>query len=179
MSTRFSAAPWPGALKLTSALGTLLALVVGVSAYRTIPAPPGFTHAFGTVVALFLPAVLISSIFFVVTGYAVDEHNLYIRRLVSSTRIPLDGVSRIWFEPQACRGAIRLFGNAGLYAFTGLYRSSTLGRFRLFATDIRHAVVLVLPGRVVVVTPATPHAFVEYLKHRFPHAKIGRDEPAD
>ncbi len=176
MSLQFSVAPWPSILKVTSTLGTLLILVIGVAAYRAIPTPYGLTHTFGLVIALTLPAILVISILFVVTGYSVDAHNLYIRRLISSTRIPLDGLSQIWFEPEVCKGAIRLFGNGGLYSFTGLYHNSTIGRFRLFGTDLSQSVVLVLPKRVVVITPATPHAFVEYLKHHFPTAKLGNKE---
>jgi hypothetical protein len=53
---------------------------------------------------------------------------------------------------------------AGSFSFTGLYRSRELGLYRLFATDLSRAVVLLLPRRTVVVTPASPEAFVEHLE---------------
>jgi hypothetical protein len=78
----------------------------------------------------------------------------------------------VW-DPQACKGSLRVIGNGGLFSFTGLFYSKALGRFRLYATDFSRSVVLTLADRVVVVTPAAPHAFVEHLRQRFPGAETG------
>jgi hypothetical protein len=176
MGMTFSAAPWPRVLKVTSALGTVLIVSAGVAAYRTLPLMPGPARVFGLAIALILPAILAVSLFFMVTGYVADERALYIKRLASSTRISLTGLSEIRLEPGACRGAIRLFGNGGLYAFTGWYRNSAIGRFRLFGTDLDRSVILVLPQGKVVVTPENPHAFVEYLKRRIPTAHAAQQD---
>lgn len=172
MPRHFPAAPWPLSLKLVSALGSVALLAAGFAAYRAIPVPSGFTHDFGLGVALLPVALLLGSLFFIVSGYAVEGADLYIERLVSSTRISLTGLSKAWVEPAVCKGSIRVFGNGGLFSFTGWFYSKKLGRYRLFATDFSHAVVLILPQRVVVVTPADPQAFVEYLRRRFPNADI-------
>jgi len=172
MPRRFPAAPWPALLKWVSALGSAALLATGFAAYRAAPVASGFTHDFGLGVALLPVALLLGSLFFIVGGYAVEGSDLYIERLVSSTRIPLDGLSKAWAEPAVCKGSIRVFGNGGLFSFTGWFYSKKLGRYRLFATDFSHAVVLVLPRRVVVVTPADPQAFIEYLRRRFPNADI-------
>lgn len=173
MRRHFQAAPWSIGLKLTSTLGTIIVVAVGFAAYRAIPTPAGFTHLFGLGVALVLPNILVASLVFMVTGYTVAESELYVERLLWSTRISLAGLSRVWFEPAACKGSIRVFGNGGLFSFTGLYRSRALGRYRLFATNISQSVVLVLPQRVVLVTPAAPQAFIEHLCHLFPTAHVG------
>jgi len=173
MPLHFHAAPWPAGLKLISALGTIIITGAGYAAYRAIPTPSGFTHYFGLGIALVFPAILVLSLLFAVTGYAVDGSDLYIQRPFWHTRIPLDGLSRFWLEPTACKGSLRIFGNGGLYSFTGLYWSRKLGRFRLFATDLAQSVVLVLPACVVVVTPATPRAFVDHLHHLFPLSDVG------
>jgi hypothetical protein len=47
-----------------------------------------------------------------------------------------------------------------VFSFTGLFRNRTLGMYRAFVTDPRRAVVLRLPRRTVVVSPADPEAFV-------------------
>ncbi len=174
----FAAAPWPRSLKLISALGTVLILAVGVGAYLAIPVPSGFTHYFGLGVALVMPAILIFSILFAVTGYAVEGGDLYVERLFFPSRIPLAGLSKVKFDPGACRGSIRLWGNAGLYSFTGWYRSRALGRYRLFATDLSRAVVLSRLRQVVVVTPADPHAFIEHLRILFPAVTVEPREGA-
>jgi hypothetical protein len=136
MSLRFHAAPWPTGLKLISALGTLIIAGAGYAAYRAIPTPSGFTHYFGLGIAMVFPATLVLSLLFAVSGYAVDGNNLYIQRPLWHTRFPLEGLSRFWLEPTACKGSLRIFGNGGLYSFTGLYWSPKLGRYRLFATDL-------------------------------------------
>ncbi len=167
----FSAAPWPRGLKILSFLGTLAILAGGVAAYRAVPALPGFTHVFGLGVALVLPGILVYSIFFMVTGYTVSGSSLYIHRLLSSTRISLDGLSRVFFEPAVCKGSFRIFGNGGLYSFTGVYRNKKIGRYRLFGTDLSRSVVLMSAGRTIVITPGTPHAFIEHLRRLFPTVK--------
>jgi len=175
MPVHFSAAPWPKSLKLISTLGTILILALGISAYLAIPIPSGFTHLFGLGIALVLPSILGLSLLFMVTGYAVEGSDLYVKRLFFSTRIALGGLSRVSFEPGICKGSIRLWGNGGLYSFTGLYRSKGLGNYRLFGTDLSRSVVLFRPRHVVVITPAAPHAFIEHMQHLFPtvHAEPG------
>lgn len=168
----FPAAPWPRGLKLLSALGTLILVAGGFIAYRAAPNVAGFTHAFGVGVSLVFPAILLASLCFVVTGYAVDGTDLSVQRLFFSNRIALDGLSRLWHEPAQCRHSIRVFGNGGLYSFTGLYWSKALGRHRLFATDLARAVVLVTPRRTVVITPAEPQVFIEYAQRLFPAASV-------
>jgi len=169
----FPVAPWPKGLKITSGLGTVVVIGAGIGAYRAIPVPTGFTHQFGLVVALILPALLIGSLLFMVTGYAVEGAELCVERLLWSTRIPLQGLSRAWIEPAVCKGSVRVFGNGGLFSFTGLFYSKRLGRYRLFATDISRSVVLVLPSRVVVITPAEPEAFIEHVRQSLPNVHIG------
>src|SRR5450759_2268410 len=115
MPLHFHAAPWSTALKLTSALGTLLIAVVGYAAYRAISTPFGFTYYFGLGIALVPSAILALSLLFSVTGYVVDGSDLCIQRLFWHTRIPLDGLSRFWLEPTACKGSMRIIGNAGLF----------------------------------------------------------------
>ena len=175
MRRKFAVAPWPVTLKVVSVLGTALLMGVAIAAHRAIPVPSGFTHAFGLGVALVPVAVLVGALLFVVSDYEIEGTDLYVGRLFSYTRVPLAGLSRVWVEPGVCKGSLRVFGNGGLYSFTGTYYSKRLGRYRLFATDLSRAVALALPARTVVVTPAEPHAFVEYLCQRFADAK--RDAP--
>jgi hypothetical protein len=167
----FAAAPWPKALKLSSALGTVLLAGVGIAAYRAIPVPSGFTHYFGLGIAMVPAAILVFGLLFTVTGYVVTPTGLAVQRLFWETCIPIAGLQRVSLEPAICKGSIRIFGNAGLFGFTGLYQNSRLGRYRLFATDLARSVVLMLPDRMVVVTPAAPDAFVEHMHRLFPFTR--------
>ncbi len=173
MRHHFPVAPWSTSLKVISAVGTILLLGVGIGAYRAIPVPTGFTRQFGLGVALIPPALLAGCLLFVVTGYAIEGTELYAKRLLWSTRIPLEGLSRAWIEPAVCKGSIRVFGNGGLFSFTGLFYSKRLGRYRLFATDISRSVVLILPAKVVVITPAEPEKFIEHVRQSLPNVQVG------
>jgi hypothetical protein len=165
---RFAAAPWPNALKVSSALGTVLLVGVGIATHRAIPVATGFTHYFGLAIAVVPAAILVLSLFFTVTGYVVSPSGLAIQRLLWATRIPIAGLQRISLEPGICKASVRIFGNAGLFGFTGLYQNSRLGRYRLFATDLARCVVLALPDRTVVITPTAPAAFIEHMHRVFP-----------
>jgi hypothetical protein len=169
MRLHFPAAPWPVSLKAISILGTVALLATGFAAYRAVPTPSGFTHQFGIGVALVPVAILLGAIFFMVSGYAIEGNDLFVERLFTSTRLSLAGLDRAWIEPAVCKGSLRIYGNGGLFSFSGLFYSKRLGRYRLFATDFSHAVVLIFPDRTVVITPVTPHAFIEFLRHRFPN----------
>jgi hypothetical protein len=160
----FAAAPWPRALKVSSALGTVLLVGISFAAHRAIPVPTGFTHYFGLGIVFVLPAILVLSLLFTVRGYVVSSTDLAIQRLLWATHVSFSGLQRVSLEATICKGSVRIFGNAGLFGFTGLYQNSRLGRYRLFGTDLSHSVVLAFPDRSVVVTPAAAHAFAEHLK---------------
>ncbi|CAK0766649.1 Bacterial Pleckstrin homology domain-containing protein [Gammaproteobacteria bacterium] len=167
-SRHFTVARWPTSLTVSSLLGTFLLVGIGIASYRAIPVPTGFTHSFGLAITLVLPVLLVFSLFSTVTGYVVSSTDLTIQRLFWASHISLGGLHRVFPDPSVCKGARRIIGNAGLFGFTGLYQSAQLGRFRLFATDLRHSVVLVLPDRTVVITPAAPEAFAAHIHHVLP-----------
>lgn len=164
---RFEAAPWSSALLLISMMTTALLLGVGYLAYRAIPHTGGFTEMVGFAVALAPPAVAALALLYVVRAYVVEGPTLYVKRLLWSTRVPLDGLRRVWHDPTACKGSLRVVGNGGLFSFTGLFYNKRLGRYRMYANDFDHAVVLELSGRNVVITPASPEEFVSHVRRRF------------
>ena len=163
----FSAAPWPRFLVWSSILGVVLLGAVGYGAWRAVP-PAGFAHTFGTGVACVPPAILLFSMLFIVRGYAVADGVLYVRRLFTSSAIPMEGLLSAREDPQALRCARRIIGNAGLFSFTGLYRNQQIGRFRLYATNPARCVVLHWPERTVVITPASAALFIQYVHHVLP-----------
>lgn len=162
---RFPSAPWPASLKAISAAATLLLLAVGYAAARSVPPPAaGIAHSVGWIVACVPPAVALGALLFVVRGYEIDRSRLRVQRLLWFSEIRLGGLKQVWHDPRATEGSLKVAGNGGLFSFTGVFRNKTLGRYRAFATDPKRAVVLVLPGRTVVVTPADPNAFVQHVR---------------
>ena len=164
---QFRSAPWPTALKVVSLIGTAVICGVGVVAYRAAP-PSGFTHWFGLGVACIPPALLIGPLLFVVRSYRIDGGHLAIARLLWETTVPILGIQQAWHDPCAIKGALRIFGNGGLFGITGLYWNKNLGKFRIFATDPKKSVVLRLHDRTVVVTPDEPQAFLQELQRNYP-----------
>jgi hypothetical protein len=156
---RFSA-PWGGPLTAVSLAATALILGVTALVWLSTPAPDATVR---WAVSLGSAGLLGGTALFAVRGYELRGRELLIRRLAWCSRIPLDGLRAAYADPAAMRGALRLFGNGGLFAFTGLSWNRRLGRFRAYATDPRRAVVLELPARTLVVTPDRPGAFLEAL----------------
>jgi len=144
-------APWGRLLKGMS--GGVVVLFMGIAAF-------GNTDG----MILSLPLFLILALPFMIRGYVVSEGMLVIRRLGWETKIPLDNLQSLDVIPHAMHGAIRLFGNGGLFSITGLYRSKALGNFRAFVTDLNHTVVLHFPGRTVVISPDDPTEFIDAVK---------------
>lgn len=163
----FPAAAWPTALKTVSLLGTVVICGAGVAAYRAAP-PSGFTHWFGIGVACIPPALIMGPLLFVVRSYRIDGGNLAVARLLWETTVPILGIRQAWHDPCAIKGALRIFGNGGLFGITGLYWNKALGRFRIFATDPKKAVVMRLHDRTVVISPDEPEAFLQELQRYFP-----------
>ena len=159
----FPAAPWSTSLKATSFAGSAILVAVGYAMAHAIPygtrAP--FAESFGMLIAWVPPLVGLLALLFVVRGYELAPGELRVRRLLWSTRLPLAGLREARADSGAMTGSLRLFGNGGLFSFTGLFQSRTLGRYRAFVTDPKHAVVLHTASRVIVVSPADPQAFVE------------------
>ena len=153
LPTSFHAAPWSRTLMGISVLGTGFILAVGfLLAARGEPSGRLATWALVLLVA--------GALLFVVRGYQVRPGVILVRRLLWTTRLPLAGLRSIEADPEAMRGAIRVFGNGGLFSFTGRYRSPKLGGFRAYVTDPARAVVLRFDDRVFVVSPGVPEAFV-------------------
>jgi hypothetical protein len=59
-----------------------------------------------------------------------------------------------------------LFGNGGLFSFTGVFRSPKLGRYRAYVTDPARTVILRFAERIAVVSPEDPDAFVRDVSPR-------------
>ena len=64
--------------------------------------------------------------------------------------------------------SIRVFGNGGLFAVTGIYRNRKLGTYRAYVTDRKLSVVLrTRAGKSIVVSPERPEAFLATLRARY------------
>ena len=162
MPTRYPAAPWGTFLKGISIVVTLLLL--GMSLLGGYLMPANAPYLLRVVVAALPLAILLPAVLFVVRGYEVREGTLHVRRLLWTTRVPLGELREAVIDPQAVAGSLRLFGNGGLFAFSGWFRNARLGRYRAFVTNWQQAVVLRAEACTVVLSPADPAGFVRELQ---------------
>jgi hypothetical protein len=156
-------APWSKSLIVVSSLTTVLCTGIGIvfmmSGRGTIPW------------AAFLPfAIIAGGALFTIRGYTVMPDAILVQRLLWETRLPLTDLQSAWFVPDAMRGSIRIFGNGGLFSFSGFFRNKTLGTYRAFVTDPHRTVVLRFSSRNVVVSPSTPEDFVHEIGNLKPAA---------
>ncbi len=123
---------------------------------------------------LLAPLVALASWAWAPRGLEIDGGELRIlRRAWRAAAIPLSEVETVTRLPDRwLLGAVRTFGNGGLFGFYGWYFKK--GPFRLYATRWRGPVEIVAAGRRVVVSPDEPDRFVEGLLALAPHARAGQ-----
>ncbi len=149
-------APWCWSLRIISALATAVVVGVEVLAWTRSELPP-----LARLAMVFVPAVmLVLTALWTIRGYQLSAGVLSIRRLLWATRLPLAGLVSAQADATATRRSLRLFGNGGLFSFSGLFWNRRFGRYRMFATDPRLAVVLTFARGIVIVTPEAPDVFV-------------------
>ncbi|MGH8045682.1 MAG: PH domain-containing protein [Chthoniobacterales bacterium] len=146
-------APWSSLLIGTSAVATVLCVLLALVGYGRLPHVP----AWFPLLLLLAPLLALP---FIITGYSLRDGMLLIHRPGWDYKAPLADFVSAEFTPHSMSGNIRLFGNGGFYSFTGLYTNPRLGRYRAFWTDQRRTVVLVFRKRKIVISPEHPEAFV-------------------
>ena len=150
-------APWSRLLVVISSFAVLLC--GGISGVLLWQNPAG-----GRWLQVLPVVLLLGAVPFVIRGYSITADAILVHRCGWTTRLPLAGLGSARAEPNAMSRSIRLFGNGGLFSFTGLFRNKALGNYRAFVTDLRRTVVLRYEKRTVVISPGEPDEFVRDLK---------------
>lgn len=163
-------APWAFRLRTATTIAVLALLAMPFAMYFAQPEAGLMAPA---VYATVGSVLIVVGALFVIRGYRLDEQGLHVERLFWADRIPLDELRRAWADHEATAKSTRLFGNSGFFCIAGLFSNRKLGRYRAFATDPVRSVVLDLPTRKIVVTPADPWQFQAALRRLWPGAEIG------
>jgi len=156
------AAPVSTVVLVISVVATLICLGAGAIVYMQADGDIRMRP----LLALLPVLVLVVAAIFSVRGYVITADELLIRRLLWSTRLRRAELESATADREALRGSIRLFGNGGLYSFTGLFRSRALGRYHAYVTDPARTVILRFKNRTIVVSPENPEAFVRDITAR-------------
>lgn len=147
---------------VSAVLVVLATLVVAVLMIRDRQPPP-LVFA----VAGFAPAILGLSWWATrIRRYRLAGNELRVELQFRTMRFPLAGLISASPDREAMRHAWKMYGNDGLGAVTGRFRSKRLGAFRVYLIDAEHAVVLRWPDRCLVISPQQHSFFVEAVRKR-------------
>ena len=114
-------------------------------------------------------------------GYTVDGQTLLIHRLIGSVRIPLQETRELRAgAADDFQGAVRLFGNGGLFGYYGLFQTARLGKSTWYVTNRDRAVIIVTSAKTVVVSPDDVAGFLATVRSvvGVPVAGAGAPVPA-
>jgi hypothetical protein len=150
-------APWSRSLKAAS--GFAVVVLAGVAAAGILVMPARMLLARCMMVGVPV-SVLAIAFLSIVSGYTLTATQLEVERPLWSTAFPLAQLLSVAGDAEVFKGSLRLFGNGGIFSFTGFFWKRGLGCFRSFATDPARAVVLKFRKRTIVVTPDDPLRFI-------------------
>ena len=153
---QFAAAPYDTTTRIASILMIAVVAVVALATRSAI--------AVGIGVLIVALAYAWSPRGYVVAGRAVT-----VRRLIGNVRIPLDGIREARTATRDdLGGAIRLFGDGGLFGYYGLFRTSRLGKCSWYLTDRSRALVVITAGRTALFSPADREGFLAAIRANIP-----------
>ncbi|HEY5103382.1 MAG TPA: PH domain-containing protein [Steroidobacteraceae bacterium] len=150
-------APWSASLKTASSIAVVLLLGIAVTGIWLLPARAPLLRTFMAVLPAGIAAL---ALLFMVSSYKLTVTMLEIRRPFWTTTIELSDLVAVAGDAEALRGALRVFGNGGLFSFTGVFWKRGIGLFHAYATDPGRAVVLKFKKRTVIITPDDPLRFI-------------------
>jgi hypothetical protein len=150
-------APWSASLIVVSLFATACCSGATIALIWKVRGP-------AVSVAVLPLGIVIAATLFTIRGYTVTSDAILVHRLFWKTLLPLTGLQSARFAPNSMRRSFRLFGNAGMFSYSGLYRNRLLGTYRAFVTDEHRTIVLEYPERIVLISPASPEEFVRELR---------------
>jgi Bacterial PH domain len=150
-------APWSRSLKAASLFAVVMLTIVAAAGMFVMPARLLLARC----VMIGLPiGVLTMSFLSMVSGYTLTAAELQVERPLWNTVFPLAQLLSVAGDQEVFKGSLRLFGNGGIFSFTGFFWKRGLGCYRAFATDPGRAVILKFRKRIIVITPDDPPRFI-------------------
>lgn len=152
----FYRASWGTALKIMTAFFGLLFVIIVAVVYSPLGPRTAGVRAWTLGVPALVAAV---SAFYTVRGYTLKGRTLGVRRLGWTKTFDLTTLVSAEPDPEALSKSVRIFGNGGLFSFTGWFRNKKLGMYRAYVTEAKRAVVLRFSKKTIVVSPDEPERF--------------------
>jgi len=141
MTERAFSASYDSTAKVISAVVCLLVIAVAWVVHMVFlavlfPLLIGFTYAYSP------------------RGYAISGGAIVVRRLIGDIRVPLADVREVRAgTPDDFTGCLRLWGNGGLFGYTGLFQTTKLGTCRWYVTNRSKAVIVATQSKTLVLSP--------------------------
>lgn len=157
-------APWSRLLRRVTIFATVVCLGSAVAVWLAMRGPDGDPSMWWA--ALLPVVVVVVSALYTIRGYTIERDTILVHRLLWATRLPRTGLRSATHDPALISGGVRVFGNGGLFSFSGLFRNKQLGMYRAYITDPSRAVVLRYGDRVVVLSPSDPERFASAVMGR-------------
>ena len=157
-------ANWGKLLILMTAIGCIALIGVPVLTLSVMHGDDDAPAYIRPMMMVFFPLVLIITALYSVRSFDVHQDEIHVRRLFWSNRLPYYGLKSVEVDPEAMKGSIRTMGNGGLFSFSGRYRSTKLGSYKAYATEMKDSVILRYEHGTVVVTPENPEEFAELVR---------------
>jgi len=150
-------APWSRSLKVASVFAVMVFVAVAAAGILVMPA----RFLLARCMMVGLPVGILAIAFFsIVSGYTLTHTQFEVERPFWRTAFPLAQLLSVAGDAEVFKGSVRLFGNGGIFSFTGLFWKKGLGCYRAFATDPGRAVILKFQKRTIVVTPDDTQRFI-------------------
>lgn len=94
-------------------------------------------------------------------SYALEDRTIRVHRIAGDAIFPLDDIREARIAtPSDVSGAIRLFGNGGVFGYYGLFRTSKLGKCTWYVTNRNNSVVVVTGGKTALFSPDDVDGFL-------------------
>jgi hypothetical protein len=162
----FAPAPAGARVRLATLLSIVAGLLASAAAVVLIWRDPHAPRLMIAVVGIPPAAMFLYWRAARIRRYRLVGNELLVERAFRTVRCPLDSLLSVTPDREAMRRARKIYGNDGLGAISGRFRSKRLGPFRAYLTDAERAVVLRWPGRCLVISPDQPTYFLEAVRKR-------------
>ncbi len=105
--------------------------------------------------------------------YTISDRYIIVHRLVGNARFPLDGIREVRATTSTdFDGAVRLWGNGGLFGYYGLFRTAKLGKCWWYVTNRNNAVVVITGAKTAVFSPDDAGGFLRAIGAAAPVATV-------
>lgn len=93
-----------------------------------------------------------------------DDEKIRVRKLFCALEIPMSevtGVKRILESDLS--GSIQTFASGGLFGYLGRFKNDRLGNYSMYATELKHLILINTASKNYVFSCSRPREFVEFV----------------